>query len=182
MVIVANLSQDYRTPRLAQGFSKDGKGVAKLQISNIQSPDYEPLKDYETQADSDELKRLMYVALTRAESVLAVPLHVGKTSNGSWRKTKGTALMEAMREVLDEAQEDGNADALAAAGITLVSRESLGDFDNVVLPAPARPEYAELAGREKAHEQAQKLLTTAAGTAPRIGVTTIAHALSLIHI
>lgn len=177
MVIVANLSQDYRTPSLAQGFSKDGKGVAKLQISNIQSPDYERLKAYEAQAGSDELKRLMYVALTRAESVLAVPLHVGKTSNGkSWRKTKGTALMEAMREVLDKAQDNGTADALAAAGITLVSRESLGDFDNVVLPAPARPEYAELAGREKAHEQAQKLLATAAGTAPRIGVTTIAHA------
>lgn len=176
MVIVANLSQDYRTPSLAQGFSKDGKGVAKLQISNIQSPGYEPLKAYEAQADSDELKRLMYVALTRAESVLAVPLHVGKTSNGSWRKTKGTALMEAMQEVLDEAQGKGSTEALAAAGITLVSRESLGNFDNVVLPAPARPEYAELTGREKAHEQAQKLLTTAAGTAPRIGVTTIAHA------
>lgn len=177
MVIVANLSQDYRTPSLAQGFSKDGKGVAKLRINNIQSPDYEPLKDYEAQADSDELKRLMYVALTRAESVLAVPLHVGKTSDGkSWRKTKGTALMKAMQEVLDEAQDNGSADALAAAGITLVSRESLGDFDNVVLPAPARPEYAELAGREKAHKQAQKLLTTAASTAPRIGVTTIAHA------
>ena len=176
MVIVANLSQDYRTPSLAQGFSKDGKGVAKLQISNIQSPGYKPLKDYEAQADSDELKRLMYVALTRAESVLAVPLHVGKTSNGSWRKTKGTALMEAMQEVLDEAQGKGSTEALAAAGITLVSRESLGNFDNVVLPAPARPEYAELTGREKAHEQAQKLLTTAAGTAPRIGVTTIAHA------
>ena len=176
MVIVANLSQDYRTPSLAQGFSKDGKGVAKLQISNIQSPGYEPLKAYEAQAGSDELKRLMYVALTRAESVLAVPLHVGKTSNGSWRKTKGTALMEAMQEVLDEAQGKGSTEALAAAGITLVSRESLGNFDNVVLPAPARPEYAELTGREKAHEQAQKLLTTAAGTAPRIGVTTIAHA------
>ena len=177
MVIVANLSQDYRFPGLQQGFSKDDKRVAQLKFGTIQSPDFEPLKDYEAQAAQDELKRLMYVALTRAESVLAVPLHVGSRANSDeLRSTKGTALMEAMREVIAEAQENGTAKELAGAGISLVSRDSLGEVDTIQVPDTARPEYAPLDEREEAHTRAAAALAAAAGAAPRIGVTTIAHA------
>lgn len=176
MVIVANLSQEYKFKGLAQGFSKDGKRVAKLRVSDIQSPDYDPLKDYEKQAASDELKRLMYVALTRAESVLAVPLHIGRTSAKAFRSANGTALMQAMHKVLEEAQAAGTAQELIDAGVAPVSRDSLGGGADAPLPQPEATELGNLAAQEDAYDDARARLATAAGAAPRIGVTTIAHA------
>lgn len=176
MVIVASMSSDYRFKGLPHGLTRSDPRVASLKLSDVTTPDHDLLTEYEEHAAKDEMKRLIYVALTRAESVLAVPLHVGTTSKKELRATKGKALMEAMQLVRAEAEELGTTAELVDAGIALVSRDSLGAPDTSPESGTGGVRVAPEYDFAAAHKDARVAITSASARAPRVGVTAIAHA------
>lgn len=196
MVIAAGLSNDYKTPTFTRGLARETPRVAHLKLGMAESPGFTALREFEAAADKDEMKRLLYVALTRAESVLAVPLHIAETGTSKdnrekarakaakkgttpeepqreFYKRKGLPLMEALDQLAARTGEDGLA-ALQEAGLVLTERDSLGA---PTTPLPLQTMQAEVRGNySRTYETSQGEIGRANAHSPRVGVTAIAHA------
>lgn len=177
MVIVAGVSGDHRDQDVEHGMTRTNPPRAIIKLGEAVDDEYAETKAYEHAADNGELVRLLYVALTRAESVLAVPLHANflkKTKDGyPYSKTKGTPLLNALRALGEAAGPEGLAE-LAERGLVLVDRQDLSAPSHPIETAPRTLDVA--SGTDISSERLVAALNNAAGVAPRIGVTAIAHA------
>lgn len=180
MVIAAGMSGDDKSNGVDQAMTRTDPPRVTIKLGDAVDDDYEAAKAYEQAAEAGELIRLLYVALTRAESVLAVPLHANfnapkskKNPSYDYSKTKGTPLLNAIRALGEAAGPEGLAE-LAERGLVLVDREDLGAPTH---PIETRPRTLDVTTNyEDTLESLTETLAAAAGVAPRIGVTAIAHA------
>lgn len=164
MVIAAGLSAKGGNRRFSGGISRTEPKVAHIKLGAAQSPGYADLSTFDAEADKNELKRRLYVALTRAESVLAVPLQIPLTKQGAYSSRPGTPLLTA----LDAVPED--------AGLALRTRESLGAPEEPLAPLGSGLPVPDLGAIASRRSHLRTSLAEAAAVAPRIGVTAIAHA------
>ncbi|WP_180950522.1 UvrD-helicase domain-containing protein [Corynebacterium riegelii] len=162
MVIAAGFSNPPPPNKTNKGFSRGEAKVAEVQLGGVSTPGYERWKKFDTAASADELKRLAYVALTRAESVLAVPLHIGLTKANKRKAVRGTPLIQAL-------------DAIAPL-IQLQDRASLNAPGEPLPPLGLRASVSEQALSNANPDRRQALLHAAAALTQRLGVTSIAHA------
>lgn len=176
MVIAAGLGGQPRRFSLDAGMSRTNPRLAQLKLGSAASYGHAELSAFEAQADKDEIARQLYVALTRAESVLAVPLQIPNTKTG-YGSRRGTPLLKAVDSAIEKA--GPRAAELADAGLVLRTREWLNAPTDPLGPlGTGLPDAEEgaLALRRSRGTDARAALAAAAHTAPRIGVTAIAHA------
>lgn len=70
------------------------EGIAEFNLGGAATPKYEECAAYEKAELHKEAVRLLYVAATRAEDFLAVPLEIGKKKDGKFTSTRGKVLAE----------------------------------------------------------------------------------------
>ncbi|MCG7278768.1 UvrD-helicase domain-containing protein [Corynebacterium imitans] len=161
MVIAAGMSGHTTGSRAVRAFSRENR-TAQFKLKDAQTPDYLLAKAFDDEADANELIRLLYVAMTRAKSVLAIPLQLkrNKTGTRDYAKAQRGAKLAA---VID--------DSTQYAPIT---REELPGFDATA--APATPDAEPGAPAAKRFNANAEALAEATGITQRMGVTAIAHA------
>ncbi|WP_297588132.1 exodeoxyribonuclease V subunit beta [uncultured Corynebacterium sp.] len=161
MVIAAGMSGHTTGSRAVRAFSRENR-TAQFKLRDAQTPDYLTAKAFDDEADANELTRLLYVAMTRAKSVLAIPLQLKKNKTGTrdYAKAQRGAKLAA---VID--------DSTQYAPIT---REELPGFDTTA--APATPDAEPGAPAAKRFNANAEALAAATGFTQRMGVTAIAHA------
>ncbi len=165
MVIAAGMSGHTTGSRAVRAFSRENR-TAQFKLRDAQTPDYLTAKAFDDEADANELTRLLYVAMTRAKSVLAIPLQLKK--NKPRKKGGPRDYAKAQRGAKLAAVID---DSTQYAPIT---REELPGFDATVAPAaPNATLGAPAAERFAANAEA---LAAATDITQRMGVTAIAHA------
>lgn len=172
MVIAAGLSAKGGNRRFSGGISRTEPKVAHIKLGAAQGPGYADLNDFDAEADKNELKRRLYVALTRAESVLAVPLQIPLTKQGAYASRPGTPLLKA----LDAARAGADGEQLAEVGLALRTRDTLGAPDEPLAPLGSGLPIPDLEAIASRRSDLRASLTKAAAVAPRISVTAIAHA------
>lgn len=161
MVIVAGMSGHTTNSRAVRAFSRED-GTAQFKLRGAQTPGFSESEAFDKKADANELIRLLYVAMTRAKSVLAIPLQLKKNKTGAREYSKAQRGAKLAAVIDDSAQ------------YTPITREELPGFDTVAAPAalddaPGTP----AAERFNANIEA---LAEATGITQRMGVTAIAHA------
>ena len=164
MVIAAGMSGHTTGSRAVRAFSRENR-TAQFKLKDAQTPDYLLAKAFDDEADANELTRLLYVAMTRAKSVLAIPLQLKK--NKPRKKGGPRDYAKAQRGAKLAAVID---DSTQYAPIT---REELPGFDATAAPAAPAASGAPAAKRFNANTEA---LAAATGITQRMGVTAIAHA------
>ncbi|PFG28229.1 UvrD-helicase domain-containing protein [Corynebacterium renale] len=92
-VILAGMCRSH-TPRADSVLFDSGTGIAEFSLGGVATPKYKECADYEKEELQKEDVRLLYVAATRAEDFLAVPLEIGKKKDGKFYKTRGKVLAE----------------------------------------------------------------------------------------
>lgn len=164
MVIAAGMSGHTTGSRAVRAFSRKDR-TAQFKFRDAQTPDYLAAKAFDDEADANELIRLLYVAMTRAKSVLAIPLQLKKNKpkrGESERKYSSAQRGAKLAAVID--------DSTQYAPIT---REELPGFD--AIPDATAVDAAGAPAAERFTTNAEAL-AEATGITQRMGVTAIAHA------
>lgn len=165
MVIAGGMSGHTTGSRAVRAFSRENR-TAQFKLKDAQTPDYLLAKAFDDEADANELTRLLYVAMTRAKSVLAIPLQLKK--NNPRKKGGPRDYAKAQRGAKLAAVID---DSTQYAPIT---REELPGFDATA--APAAPNATPGAPAAERFSTNAAALAEATGITQRMGVTAIAHA------
>ena len=143
------------------GLTHSGTLSAEFKLGDFATPRFEEATSYLKHADKSEHVRLDYVAATRAQLVLAVPLEVPSTKNGYGDK-RGKRFLYALDTMDDE--------------FAPAPRETLPNWDRSAPAAKPTPVTADVAGAAASASEAHERARAAAAVAPRIAVTAIAHA------
>lgn len=165
MVIMAGMTANANNSKERRGFlSEAGRtGRAAFRFGSVETQEYKEFAELDKVAEKNEQTRLNYVAATRAKSVLAIPFECVLSKSGAANASQSSApLYTVVRGEGDDhpfiSAEDLNAPMdkkFINAGLADVPMEEL----------------------ENAIAKRDMLMQQAAQVAPRVAVTTIAHAL-----
>lgn len=98
VVILAGLSGQWSEKADAQGLSRHND-IVEFKAADLQTSGYDDFSAFVKKASTAELVRLLYVAATRAQRFLAIPLEIKNNKNGSLASARGRALLEAVQEL-----------------------------------------------------------------------------------
>ncbi|AZA11681.1 UvrD-helicase domain-containing protein [Corynebacterium gerontici] len=162
MVIIAGMAHHKSHHVQARGLDK-GTGVLEFKLGNFTTSGYDAMAEYEKLAAQFEAIRLLYVAATRARNTLAIPLEPPLKSGG-YASTKfyGAPLYNALRNLSHH--------------LPMVSADKLPGANRPLPKEDQAPGHLDLDAARQHVAQLQAHLAHAATKAPRISVTSIAHA------
>ena len=172
MVIAAGMSGRQNKSRPVRSFAQGDK-TAEFKLKDAQTPGYLSAKGFDDLAEANELIRLLYVAMTRAKSVLAIPLQLCRnkpTKDHPAGKYSALQRGGALATAIDESSQYSpiTREELPGYGVT---------FGTDAEPASDSPMAAPSGSVSTDQFEANaKALEAAAGVTQRMGVTAIAHA------
>lgn len=165
MVIAAGMSGHTSNSRAVRTFSR-ADSTAQFKLKDAPTPNYLVAKAFDDEADANELIRLLYVAMTRAKSVLAIPLQLKKNrpkKKGGPREYTKAQRGAKLAEVIDDSTQ-----------YAPIAREELPGFDAIA--APKAQDADRSAPNAERFATRAEALEAATGVTQRMGVTAIAHA------
>lgn len=162
MVIMAGMTARANNALDRRGFLSvsAGTGLANFKLDPVETDNFTEFSGMDKLADKNEQTRLHYVAATRAKSVLAIPFECVLTDKG---KAHGGQTSAPLFDVVNARDEFIDAAELKAPEDRTFAHVGLTDL-------PVEKLENSVANREL-------LMQRASQVAPRVAVTTIAHAL-----
>lgn len=170
VVILGGLAGTDSTKAGALGFHPTTHAVEFL-FKDVATAGYSDFKDYDKLADEAEAVRRHYVAATRAEHALIVPLELKRNKGGKpYAKTKGKPFAD----VVAPLDTDGSVLSAESGNLTPITPRQFGDADiTVITPSTPTLDLDAMTAAFEARQGHQLVRATGGG---KLTATAIAHA------
>lgn len=170
VVILGGLAGDDRALVSPLGFHPVTRAI-EFKFKEIFTPGYEDFEHYDKRADEAEAVRRHYVAATRAEHALVVPLELKRIKGGkAYRKTKGKPFAD----VVAPLDTDGSVLPPESDYINVTTPAEFGDAEVTIRqPVGKKPDLEAIEEKFNESKEYRSRVRTAEG---KLTATAIAHA------